>query len=69
MSLISNRLKQLREDRELSQWELSQLSGIRPDQLSKYETGVLTPRLDKTARLAKALGVSIDALLSGSPTA
>jgi transcriptional regulator with XRE-family HTH domain len=64
---IGMRLQQLRKAAGLSQTELAQLSETSIDSLRNWEQDRSTPKLDAAARLAKALGVTLDALVSESP--
>jgi len=47
-----------RNERKLSQSELVEKTGIRQDQLSRFETGQGIPSLDELSRIAEALGVT-----------
>lgn len=66
---FSDRLRSAREQRNLSQTDLSKRSGLQPSAISHFETGKRAPSFDNLRRLADALGVSIDYLLcrSASP--
>jgi transcriptional regulator with XRE-family HTH domain len=55
-------LKGLREGRGLTQVQLAQRSGVPIGSLRNYEQGHRTPLLDQAAKLAKALGCSLDDL-------
>jgi transcriptional regulator with XRE-family HTH domain len=59
---MGTRLKTLRERRGLTQVELAARSGVPLGSVRNYEQGHRTPLLDQAARLAAALGVSIDEL-------
>lgn len=48
-----------------SQAELSQVSGISATQISRYESGISSPRPQAVGRLAKSLNVSFDWLSHG----
>ena len=50
-------LVMLRVLRGLSQAEVAQRAGIRPNQISRYETGQVLPQLEQLARLLDALGI------------
>jgi transcriptional regulator with XRE-family HTH domain len=51
----------LREEKGLSQQELSDLSGIARDRISMIETGIISCPLEAwKEKLARALGVEID---------
>lgn len=47
----------LRHLRNMSQTEFAEVVGIRPNQLSRYETGAVTPHLDQLGRLLAALEI------------
>lgn len=53
-----------RERAGLSQAALAQQLGIRPDRLSRYETGDALPDLSEVEAIAKALGVTVASLYS-----
>ena len=57
------RLKDLREDRELSQNDIANLLGTTRQQVSKWETGVQMMGVDKYILLAEYYNVSVDYLL------
>jgi transcriptional regulator with XRE-family HTH domain len=57
-------LKELREERKMSQFELAQKSGVPQGYLSELEAGKKkNPGLDVLKRLAKALGITVSELL------
>lgn len=58
-----DRLKQLRENAELSQEELADELGISEPQIWRYEKGESSPRADILTRLATFFGVSADYIL------
>ncbi len=57
------RLKDLREDRDLSQNDIAKLLGTTRQQVSKWETGVQMMGVDKYVKLAEYYNVSVDYLL------
>ena len=57
------RLRDLREDRDLSQSDIAKLLGTTRQQVSKWETGVQMMGVDKYAKLAEFYNVSVDYLL------
>jgi transcriptional regulator with XRE-family HTH domain len=59
---MGTRLKGLREDRGLTQTQLADRAGVPLGSLRNYEQGHRTPLLDQAAKLAVALGVSLDVL-------
>jgi transcriptional regulator with XRE-family HTH domain len=62
---FGERLHRYREDRGLSQRQLSTLAGVDPVQISRYERGLGLPAADSLIALAKALHLSLDTLLLG----
>ena len=61
--MFSQRLKELRKPRGLSQAALSQLLGVSQQAVGKWETGRSTPDPQTVAAIAAELGVSADYLL------
>ena len=61
-----DRLRSARELRGLSQSDLAQRSGLQPSAVSHFETGRRAPSFDNLKRLADALEVTTDYLLSRS---
>lgn len=61
------RLKALRKQRNWARKELAALVGIRFQQLNKYESGLNIPFAEMPVKLADALGVTVDYLLTGNP--
>ena len=57
------RLKDVREDRDLSQSDIAKLLGTTRQQVSKWETGVQMMGADKYVKLAEFYNVSVDYLL------
>src|SRR5438067_2025271 len=59
---VGTRLQQLRQGKGLSQSALAGLAGVPFRSLQNYEQGHRATPLEAAAKLAKALGVSIDVL-------
>lgn len=57
------RLKELRNERELSQRELAKAIGVSPKAVNFWELGVNEPKASYIIALAKFFGVSTDYLL------
>lgn len=57
-------VRALREARNLTQLELSQLSGVERAHLSRIESGKATPRIATLDRIAKALRTNSSRLLA-----
>lgn len=60
------RMRELRKQKRLSQQELADLVGLHQSHIGRYERGASRPTADALKRLADALGVTGDYLLSGS---
>lgn len=58
-----NRIKELREDRDLRQIDLANATGIDKKTLSNYETEKTKPTSDVLIRLADYFDVSVDYLI------
>ena len=58
-----NRIKDLREDRDLRQVDVAEAVGVDQRSLSNYETGKTNPDSEVVVRLARFFGVSCDYLL------
>ncbi len=63
-----NRIRDLREDRDLKQSELAEAVGIGQRSLSNYETGKTNPDSEVILLLADYFGVSCDYLLGRAET-
>lgn len=61
-----NRIRELREDRDLRQTDVAAATGIDQRSLSNYETGKTLPDSDTVIRLADFFGVTCDYLLGVS---
>lgn len=62
-----NSLAALRKKRALTQGELGRLSGVNGNLISRYERGAAQPALETLKKLAGALGVTTDEILSDPP--
>ena len=60
---FSERLKELREENNMTQEQLAKVSGVSSRTIQRYECGTSRPRLDAAEKLAKALNISVDQLL------
>lgn len=60
---IGNRIRKYREDRKLSQKQLSELIGVSNSRVSNWEQGINRPDADILAELCRALQVSPSELL------
>ena len=62
-AIMQNRIRELREDRDLRQVDVAEKTGIDQRTLSNYETGKTNPDSYAIIQLAKFYGVSTDYLL------
>jgi len=60
-------IKQLRENRALTQSQLAQIIGVSSKTISKWETAKGLPDISLLQPLAQALGVSVIELMNGEP--
>jgi DNA-binding XRE family transcriptional regulator len=60
---LGEKIRQLRSERGWSQGELAAWLGGDPGQISRYETGKISPSVDVVVKLAETFGVSADYLL------
>ena len=63
MSTFGTRLKELRNQANLSQQELSEIVGISKSSINMYERGEREPGIDTILAMAMHFGVSTDYLL------
>ena len=64
---ISDRLRQLREERELSIRGLGRLSGLSANALSVIERGLSSPSVSTLYKIAKALEIPVTAFFEETP--
>ena len=55
----------IRQARGLSQADLEKLTGIDANTFSRYERGAVTPSIEVAQKIAEALNVSLDELVTG----
>lgn len=63
MSNVSTRIKQLREARGMTQFELAEASGIHRVTIARYEIGDIGISLENAAKIAAALGCTVNDLI------
>jgi transcriptional regulator with XRE-family HTH domain len=66
---MGERLQRLRLARQLSQSQLARAAQVPVRSLQSWEQGKRIPAFDTAARLARALGVSLDELAGDEPPA
>jgi transcriptional regulator with XRE-family HTH domain len=62
---LGDRIKQLRKEKGWGQKELANKMGSDARQISRYEKGHVTPSIDVVVKVAEALEVTTDYLLTG----
>lgn len=67
--VVGDRIREYREKCGLSQDELAELASIHRVTLARYESGKIDPGSQALARIANALGVSMDVLAGRSTEA
>ncbi len=63
MSNTRTRIKELREAQHLTQFELAEKSGIHRVTIARYEIGDIGISLENAAKIAAALGCTVNDLL------
>lgn len=66
MPSIGERIKDLRTKNQLTQKELSKITGISEISIRKYESGDRTPKIDAIEKLSTAFNVQIDYIIGRS---
>lgn len=66
---VGNRIKTLREQRDMKQKDLAALVGVHQTRISQCETGERGISLELAVKIASALGVSVDDLISDTALA
>ncbi len=62
-----DRLKNAREDRDISQTEMAEKLNMTQSNYSKIESGIQEPNLDQLIRIAEIFNLTIDELLGVDP--
>ncbi|QGH20881.1 helix-turn-helix domain-containing protein [Clostridium butyricum] len=62
--IIGEYIKELRKNRKLTQQQLADSVGISQNSVQRYETGKRIPPLDVLTKMAEALNVTLDNILS-----
>jgi len=63
--MLNERIKMLREDRELNQRDFAKLIGVSQQTVASWETGRTSPDKDMLIKLSEFFSVSVDYLLKG----
>ena len=67
MSEFAERLRLLRESRQLTQIRLAELIEVDPRAYNRWERGTIAPHLDTLVKIADVLQVSLDELVGRKP--
>lgn len=62
---LGEKIKKLRKDKGLMQYELADIVGVTPLTMIRIEFGRTVPTLETIKGIAKALNVKIDELIGG----
>ena len=62
LTILGTRLKKARNDRDFTQDQLADLTGISSRHIANIEKGEVNPSFEVLSTLVKALGVSFDAI-------
>lgn len=65
LTLLGDRVTYARRNRNLTQQELSEMTAMNPEEISRIETGARFPGTSKVVALAEALNISTDFILRG----
>ena len=65
---VGDRIRQWRNERNLTQKQLGELAGIAEPTIRRYELGKLNPKYETLEKIAAALHVSTGCLLGGGST-
>lgn len=58
-----SRLKEMREDRDLTEKDIANVLGIKQQNYSRYETGTVSMPIERYAKLAEFYNTSIDYII------
>lgn len=61
--MLGEKIKQYRENKNMTQNEIADILGVKSATVSKYESGALEPNIESLKKLAELFEVSIDELL------
>lgn len=60
---LGKNLKRFRENNQMTQKEIAEILNVEPATISKYESGILEPKIESLKKLSKTFEVTIDELL------
>lgn len=62
---LEERLRDLRQEKELSQADLAEIMGVSRQAVSRWETGAAAPSVENLIELSRLYGVPLDELVHG----
>lgn len=62
---LEERLRDLRQEKELSQADLAEIMGVSRQAVSRWETGAAAPSVENLIELSRLYGVPLDELVRG----
>lgn len=68
MSKFSENLRRIRFERHMTQDEFAQLLGTKKQNISRYESGAVSPKISTAQNIADKLGISLSALNGDDPS-
>ena len=67
MENLVSKIRKLRREQDLTQYELAEKAGISRATIARYEANATVPTVDHLRKVATALGTTIDNLISDTP--
>ena len=61
--MLGEKIKLYRESKNMTQYEIAKVLGVKAATISKYESGTLEPNIESLKKLAELFNVSVDELL------
>lgn len=68
MSTFAETLRRIRFERHMTQEEFAELLGTTKQNISRYESGAVSPKITTAAAIADKLGITLSELSGGSQT-
>lgn len=60
MASVADRIKELREDHDLTRLEMAQRLGVNKSTITRYELGDMKPTIDMLLKIRELFGVTVD---------
>lgn len=67
MSKFAENMKRIRFEYHMTQEEFAELLGTKKQNISRYESGAVSPKISTAAKIASQLGVSLSVLNGDNP--